>query len=61
VSSSGAAISRVAYTSFSFVPVLAGHRYMFRTEYNHGGPSANINRERVFGLYLPGGVRQGSA
>jgi len=61
VSSSGAVASRVGYTSFSFVPVLAGHRYMFRTEYSHGGPTGNINRERVFGIYLPGGVRQGAA
>jgi hypothetical protein len=60
-SSSSATINRASYMTFSFVPVLAGHRYMFRTEYSHGGGTSNLARDRVFGIYLPGGVRQGPA
>jgi len=59
-SSSGAATSRTGFTAFSFVAVTAGTRYMFRTEYSHGGGNSTVNRERVFGVYLPDATRMGA-
>jgi hypothetical protein len=60
-SSSGASISRVPYTTFSVTTVTAGTRYMFRTEYSHGGASAMTYRDRVIVVYLPGAARMGAA
>jgi len=59
-SSSSTATSRTGFTAFSFAAVTAGTRYMFRTEYNHGGGNSTVNRERVFGIYLPGATRMGA-
>jgi hypothetical protein len=58
--SSNTTLSRIPATLFSVVPVTAGTRYMIRTEYAHGGGTSSISRDRVIGVYLPGGVRMGA-
>jgi len=55
------AAPRTPYTTFSVAMVTAGTRCMARVEYNHGGPSASVNRERTLLIYLPGATRLGSA
>jgi hypothetical protein len=60
-SSSDTSYSRTPYTTFSVVTVTAGARYMFRTEYSHGGPNASVYRDRTIVVYLPGAARMGAA
>jgi hypothetical protein len=58
-SSTDTAFPRMPYTTFSVASVTAGTRYMGRTEYSHGGPSALLTRERTILLYLPDAARLG--